>query len=170
MSKLNKFEEVFIGSLMLISILLVAANVLLRQFSMGIAWTEELIRYLIVWITFIGASICIREGSHISIDFLQEFTKGKFKHYVNVMVNVVCIIFSVLLTYYAYLYLVDIGEKNQLSPAMGIPIVYFYSVILISAVLMLIRYIENLVLLVKQIKTNDKSEVKPTTILLSEAE
>lgn len=170
MSKFNKFEEVFVGSLMLISILLVAVNVLLRQFSMGVTWTEELIRYLIVWITFIGASICIREGSHISIDFLQEFAKEKVKHYVNIIVNIICIIFSVFLTYYSYLYLVDISAKNQLSPAMGVPIVYFYSVILISAVLMLIRYIENIVILFKQKKPNEESETKTTPLVLSETD
>lgn len=134
---------------MLLSIVLVFVNVIFRQFNMGVTWTEELTRYLIVWITFIGASVCVREGSHISIDFLQEIVKGSWKKYLAIVVNIVSIIFSILLTYYAYFYLVDINSKQQMSPALGVPIVYFYSVIFISAILLLVRYISNLIILLR---------------------
>lgn len=145
MEKLNRIEEFAIAILMLVSSVLVFINVGLRQFSMGVPWTEELIRYLIIWITFLGMSVCVREGTHISIDAIPEMLKGTAKKLVEAAVYLLCILFSVLMTWYSYLFLDKLKDAGQLSPALGVPMHYFYVVILISSFVIIFRYLNKLI-------------------------
>ncbi len=52
-------------------VVLVFTNVVLRYaFSSGITMSEELSRWLFVWMTFLGAVVAMREGSHLGSDTL----------------------------------------------------------------------------------------------------
>ena len=53
--------------------LMVFANVALRFLTdHSILWVEEVSRYLMIWLTFLGAGIVLRYGAHVGIDTLQE--------------------------------------------------------------------------------------------------
>src|SRR5205085_8454492 len=52
-------------------VVLVFTNVVLRYaFNSGIATSEELSRWLLVWLTFLGAIVAVREHSHLGVDTL----------------------------------------------------------------------------------------------------
>ena len=55
---------------MLATTFLLFINVTLRYLFQGLFWVEEVLRYLFVWITFIGAATCVRQKAHISLDTL----------------------------------------------------------------------------------------------------
>ena len=58
MKILDRVEDVFCAASLLLTALVLFANVVLRYvFSASTSWAEELIRYLMIWITFIGGSI-----------------------------------------------------------------------------------------------------------------
>jgi TRAP-type C4-dicarboxylate transport system permease small subunit len=58
-------------------ILMAFFQIVLRNFfATGIDWGDSLIRYLVVWVAFIGAAIATREGKHISIDLLSRWLSG----------------------------------------------------------------------------------------------
>ena len=51
---------------------MVFANVALRFLTdRSILWVEEVSRYLMIWLTFVGAGLVLRYGGHIGIDTLQ---------------------------------------------------------------------------------------------------
>lgn len=53
--------------------MMVFANVALRFLSdHSILWVEEVSRYLMIWLTFLGSGVVLRYGAHIGIDTLQE--------------------------------------------------------------------------------------------------
>src|SRR6478672_12790276 len=53
--------------------MMVFANVALRFLTdYSILWVEEASRYVMVWLTFIGAGLVLRYGGHIGIDTLQQ--------------------------------------------------------------------------------------------------
>lgn len=126
---------------MLLTVLLVFINVLLRQLGLGVSWTEELIRYLIIWMTFIGASVCVSKGSHISIDAIPKLFKGKARKVYDGFIYIISFIFSVGLLWFAFIFIRGQMNTAQLSPALGLPMYYFYFSILIMAVLITIRYV-----------------------------
>ena len=76
-SKINKIEGALITILLSLMILTAFSQIVLRNFfSTGIDWGDALVRYLVVWVAFIGAAIATREGKHICIDLLSHWLKG----------------------------------------------------------------------------------------------
>jgi len=82
-------------------------------------WSEELARYLLIWISCLGSAYAVRKGEHISITFIKD----KFPKYLQSLVK--WIIHFVLIAFFAMGFvhglLLSISEWEQLSPAMGIP-------------------------------------------------
>ena len=75
--KIGRAEK-FLVVLFLTAMILVAfSQIVLRNFfSTGIDWGDALVRYLVVWVGFIGAAIATREGKHITIDVLSRWFHG----------------------------------------------------------------------------------------------
>jgi TRAP-type transport system small permease protein len=61
----------FIAFLLFAIVVMVFGNVVLRYgFNSGIDVSEELSRWCLVWITFLGATVALKEGRHLGVDFL----------------------------------------------------------------------------------------------------
>jgi len=61
--------KAFLAFLLLASVVMVFGNVVLRYvFNTGIDVSEELSRWSLVWITFIGAALALKEGKHLGVD------------------------------------------------------------------------------------------------------
>ena len=71
-----RFLESGLLVLLLSSMILLAAyQVIARNFfDTGILWGDALVRVLVLWVTFIGATIASRKDEHIRIDLLTRFT------------------------------------------------------------------------------------------------
>ena len=67
---LNKrFEELILVPSLVFTVILVFSQVVMRYvFQSSLYWSEELARYLFVWQTWLGASLAVREASHIRIE------------------------------------------------------------------------------------------------------
>ena len=53
-----------------------AAQIFLRYvpFLHSFKWTDEILRYLNIWMIFLGSSVAVKKGAHLNIDFfLQKF-------------------------------------------------------------------------------------------------
>jgi len=52
---------------------IVVVNVALRYLTNdSIVWSEEVARYLMIWLTFLGIGLVLRLGGHMAVDSLQE--------------------------------------------------------------------------------------------------
>lgn len=68
--RLNRW---FVVALMAVMAVLVFANVVSRYaFNYSIIWVEELTRYMMVWVGFIGSGLVLRYGAHIAVDVAQD--------------------------------------------------------------------------------------------------
>ena len=66
-------------------------------FNNSLSWSEELARYLFIWLCFIGVSFGAKQMKHLKIDvFISVFPK-KFRPYVIVFADVIVLAFSCLL-------------------------------------------------------------------------
>jgi TRAP-type transport system small permease protein len=115
-------------------VVLVFTNVVLRYvFNSGIATSEELSRWLLVWLTFLGAIVALREHAHLGVDTLVRALPALGKR--------VCFIASYLLMLYAD-WLLTLGSWKQAvltygdtAPASGISVgLFFYSAGLVFGV------------------------------------
>lgn len=141
----NKIGEYFIGIGILIITGILFTNVLLRYiFSTSIEWAEEITRYGIMWITFVGASICIYKGAHLGIDLvIDALEKRGFKFY-TIIVDILATIFSIIFAILSWEMTVKIYETGQISSILGIPMYFVYAALPVSGVLMALRFIQQI--------------------------
>jgi TRAP-type C4-dicarboxylate transport system permease small subunit len=71
LDRFSKLLELLIALCLAIMVVMVFGNVVLRYaFNSGIAVSEELSRWLFVWMTFLGALVALREHGHLGTDML----------------------------------------------------------------------------------------------------
>ena len=105
-------------------------------FVVPAAWTEELARFLLIWIGMLGAAYAYRQGSHLGIDLLADKLEASGKQKLHRVVHLVCLLFAASVLVVGGGSLVSMTwELKQYSAAMGLPIAYVYSVIPASGVL-----------------------------------
>ncbi|QQK74704.1 TRAP transporter small permease [Salicibibacter cibarius] len=154
MKILDRLEEIFISVTIMLGVLLVFVNAILRFIDIGNSWSEELTRYLIIWSTFIGASVCVRKGMHISIDLLPQLLKGAKERVLKAFIHLSAIVFSLILVVYSLEFVFFSAQMNQITPGLNIPFYIVYCVIPISGVLLTIRYIQNFINVIISSKIN----------------
>ena len=80
--------------------LIIATNVLMRYvFDIGLIWAEESVRFIIIWVTFVGASLCIRNNIHVKVDVLHLKLPFKYEKMLICFIYLVCIVFCIFLAY-----------------------------------------------------------------------
>jgi TRAP-type C4-dicarboxylate transport system permease small subunit len=64
-----RFLELVISVALAVMVVLVFGNVVMRYaFNSGITLSEELSRWLFVWVTFLGAIVAMKDGAHLGSD------------------------------------------------------------------------------------------------------
>ena len=122
------FEGYLTGLLLLGSTLLLFVNVFLRYvFHSSTTWAEEAIRYAIIWVTFIGSSICARRGSHVGIDIFAQLMPPLGRKIVLAAGHFISAAFMLFSTFYGWQMFALVSNTGQRSPALLMPmaIVYF---------------------------------------------
>ena len=141
---LDKIIEWFVGILVLFACFILFINVVLRVMGYSLKWAEELTRYLIVWITFVGASLCVEDGSHVGIDVLPSRLGPRGRLILSIVVNLICIVFTVVMTYMGIKMVSQALHFNQRTAAMMIPMAVPYIGVPVGCCLMVVRYIQQI--------------------------
>ena len=149
---LEKFEQYFTALILIAITFILFANVVLRFFGISLEWAEEVARYGIIWVTFIGGSICIYKGGHIRVDAIAFFLSDKGKKILQLIVIIFSFAFMLALIYQSSKLSFRALGTNQVSATLEIPMFFIYLAMPISGVLMTIRYIQSFVQTLKEIK------------------
>jgi len=97
---ISRLEQILIASLLTIMILMAFSQIVLRNFfATGIAWGDSLVRYLVVWVGFIGAAIAVKEDKHITIDVLSRWITGAGSNAVQAISHFSSVVICGLLTW-----------------------------------------------------------------------
>lgn len=81
---ISRLEQILITVLLSAMILTAFLQIVLRNFfSTGLAWGDPLVRYLVIWVGFIGAAIATKEGKHITIEIGSYWLSGQANRYVQ---------------------------------------------------------------------------------------
>jgi len=137
---LNKVVGILLALMLGTMSLLIIAQVLCRfVIHYPLTWSEELSRYLMAYIVFIGASLAMRHNKLISIELLPEILSGTKRKVLHVIVFTISIIFFVILFKQG----IDMISrvKMQLSPALGLSMAIPYASIPIGALLLALNSI-----------------------------
>lgn len=120
-----------------------ALNVLWQVFSRYVlnqpsSWTEELARYMLIWVSFLGAAYAVRLRMHLSIDLLVQRLTERNRLYLQMMIQACVLLFALWVMVLGGIRLVNLTlMMNQTSAALQIKLAYVYSVLPISGLLIL---------------------------------
>jgi TRAP-type C4-dicarboxylate transport system permease small subunit len=113
----------------------VCTRFILRQPS---SITEELARFLLIWIGLLGASYALRNKAHLGIDVLAARLTGVKRRAVEILAYYSIIVFAFFVMIIGGLRLVQLTfALNQISAAMGVKMGYVYLVIPLSGLLIM---------------------------------
>lgn len=103
------------------------------------SFTEELSRYLLIWIGILGAAYAYKTKAHLGLDLFVSKMEGNNKRVTLMLIEVVVIIFAATVMVFGGATLVSITlELKQTSAALGIQMGFVYSVIPLSGLLFIL--------------------------------
>lgn len=111
----------------------------------SLSWSEEIARYLLVWTTFIGASLGVKQGAHIGVEAFTLLLPKKARKVVNYIAVVLCVIFCVAVLIESSTILQKQIATNQISPAVQMPMWIPYLALPVGTVLMTFRFIQSVI-------------------------
>lgn len=144
---LSQAENISIGIALLGATFMITINVINRfLFHQAFAWSDELVRYLIIYVTFIGCASCVRKQDHIAIDVVQSFVKNQTVLCVlSIFVGIICVVFSGMITVYGVQLVAKVIRFPQLTAGLRIPQYIPYIMVPVGFALMTLRYAQDLV-------------------------
>ena len=99
---IERVEQTLIITFLGFMILLAFLQIFLRNFfATGLDWGDQLLRNLVLWIGFIGATLATREGKHINIDVVSRWLPSLGKNVVTLFIHLFSFFICCLLTYAA---------------------------------------------------------------------
>jgi TRAP-type C4-dicarboxylate transport system permease small subunit len=102
------------------------------------SFTEELARYLLIWVGLLGASYAAGKKMHLAIDVVLQALKKKTKIWTEIIIHVFILLFSFLVMVVGGLRLATITlTLNQTSAALQIKLGYVYLVLPLSGLLIM---------------------------------
>lgn len=143
--KIEIFEKYFITYLMLIMSTVIFIQIIMRYvFNSSLSWSEELAAYIMMYMTWVGASYGVKLNMHLRVTVIVDLLKGKLRDIAYIIIDVVWMIFSA--------YMVVMGVRvvkmsyagYRVSPALEIPMFLIYSSVVIGCILMFLSLISSI--------------------------
>jgi len=143
---IDKGLSVLLIALMAMIVVVVTWQVVTRfLMSSPSSYTEELARFLLIWIGLLGGSYALRTHSHLGIDILSTKLQGKQKELLIVLIYLLVILFAALIMVIGGIKLVALTfSLDQISASLGIRMGYIYLVIPLSGLVMIIYSLDEI--------------------------
>ncbi len=154
---LNKGLAFFTVSLSVFLVFCVTWQVVSRYvFGTPSTVTDELARYLFMWVAMIGAAYTTGQHRHLAIDLLTMKLKGIGKNSVGLVIQAAIALFaSIVLVYGGSILVISTLKTGQITPALGLPMGYVYLCLPISGVLMICYVLVDIVELIQNFSGKD---------------
>lgn len=139
-NKVERFLVIILGTVLLGSL---SAGVISRYvFNSPIFWSDELALFCLAWITFVGASMSLKAKASPSITMLTDSVNPKIRKVIQVIANVILLIFVVYIFYLSIVWITGPTISHQISTSLKWPKIYFYLSVPVSFFLMIVHTLE----------------------------
>lgn len=105
---LASIEKLCLCASLTLMLVVASLQVILRNgFHSGIEWADVLVRHLVLFLLFFGASLATRDRRHIQMDISSKLVPAKLKPALDLVINLFCIFITILLFKASYTFTAD---------------------------------------------------------------
>ncbi|MGE4353809.1 MAG: TRAP transporter small permease [Oscillospiraceae bacterium] len=149
-SRIGQFAdtvETFIASVAFVFMCIFVLTTIVYRYALHepISWTEEASRYLMITGIFIAMPIAVRDHVHLGVDLFINLLPNKGREIARILSDIITLIAYLAIDFACYKFVVKALAGSQTSPAMHIPIVIIYIIIIIGFILGTIAQFTNMV-------------------------
>lgn len=134
---MNKVVHIMLIVLMTILVIAVFCQIVFRFFDRSLPWTEELSRYAMIWMTFLGAAYAVSTRAHIGMELFVERAQGVTKQILIVLAATISGLFFVMMIVKGYE--LSMRVMDQSTAVLQIPMGIVYLIMPISGAVLLIN-------------------------------
>jgi TRAP-type C4-dicarboxylate transport system permease small subunit len=146
---IGRLEKILVAVLLSAMILLAFGQIVLRNFfGTGFAWSDSLVRYLVLWVAFLGATMAAGENRHIRIELLPGRSGTRSRTFLGVVSLTLSILVCSLLTWAAARF-VQFEAQMGASTFLGLPAWFPAVIIPVTFAVITFRYLLRLILEIK---------------------
>ncbi len=139
----DRFAEGVLAALMAAMCVIVFVGVTFRYVLLEpISWTEEVGRFFLVWVSFIGTYLAHRRSQHIGVTVLVDGLTPARQKYVRIVVSALLAVFMMMLMVQGTAY--TTAFARYYSPILELPLGIVYAALPVAATLMLIAILLDL--------------------------
>jgi TRAP-type transport system small permease protein len=137
---MDKTLSYVVAILLIAMSLAVFGNVVCRYFlDFSLGWYEEISRFLLIWIVFLGAVVALVRGDHLSIDLLSAIFSYRVCRMFAVLTDVLLLAALAVMFQGAWSMAIDSLESGWVASSVPIPYGWVYMVGPVSAALMFVQ-------------------------------
>ena len=125
-------------------------------FQNSLTWSEEMARYMFVWLVYFSVSYTARREKHIRIDAAINLYPKKARPYIEILSEVIVLGFAIFIAVTGYTVFGKIAWSGQMSPAMRIPMQFVYAAPMIGMGLTAIRQLQCIYRRIKALKNHEE--------------
>ena len=117
----NNLTALLLGTIVIISLLAVFFRYVMND---SLYWSDEIVRYLFVWLTMLGAVIVFRDRQHIRVLYFLTLLPDKLRHVLEMMSLVLTILFFLAMTVLGFLWVFE--TRASLTSTLQWPLNWFF--------------------------------------------
>ncbi len=129
--------DVLAGTILVVIVVINVVAIFMRYVLLGsLPWSEEVMRYASIWVTFLAAAAASWRGEHMSLAMLAEVRNPTFQRCYRIALHLLMATFAAVLFWQGIVYTGRNGM--QTAPTTGIQMVWAYGAIVVGAALLLL--------------------------------
>ncbi|MDO4960499.1 MAG: TRAP transporter small permease [Eubacteriales bacterium] len=159
----NLIAENVVAILMGLMTVVVFMQVVFRAISGSLPWSEELARYMMIFMVYIGASVGVKRQNHIAVEFVMSLLPGKGRTIADIIADLLTLIcFAVIIFFGMKVVKVTMMQK---SPVLRVKMGYIYFSLVLGGILMSLQTIINLLhSIINLISGKDDAKESPAIV------
>ncbi|NIJ46247.1 TRAP-type C4-dicarboxylate transport system permease small subunit [Wenyingzhuangia heitensis] len=135
---IKKVLELLLIVIFIVLVVDVVWQVIARYAKISSGFTEELSRFLLIWLAVIATAYSRSYKGQMAIDYFYEKFSIKGKYILSLFIELSIMSFALAVMVFGGINLVNITLKlGQLSPSLGVPIGYVYSIVPVCGIIIL---------------------------------
>jgi TRAP-type transport system small permease protein len=141
-------------------LIVIAAIVARYGFGQAVSWTEEVPRYLLIWVSFLAAAVCVLKREHVGFDLLFDALPPRPRRALAVFISLLILGFGWVVFRYGIVFVQDFG--SDLMETIPYTNYWYYPAMPVSGFLIMVFALKLIIDAVHGRKIESPSENIPT--------